>query len=215
MNVSLSSLSYRSHFTDAHRLNTRKTEFRPHITTSLWLRTAIFKKKKMKWNYFIPTAPNTVYIWPSPAEQLTAGPYLPPGAPILLWFLKQAVVLHEAIFTGFSTVCGAVTGVPVQQLVGGAFRHLRRPTTTEKLQTWSSPTCVTFIGKSCTSCKKRKRIKRPLHTVTSRTCRKSPPPCSSIAQWRCSSAKIVYKETTHISGLRERLRIKSVIRCVS
>lgn len=89
----------------------------------------------MKSNYFTVTAPNTVYIWPSPTEQLTAGPYLPPGAPILLWFLKQAVVLHEAIFTRLSTVCDAVTGVPVQQLVGGAFRHLRRPTTTENLPT--------------------------------------------------------------------------------
>lgn len=165
----------------------------------------------MKSNYFPPTAPNTVYIWPSPTEQLTAGPYLPPGAPILLWFLKQAVVLHEAIFTRFSTVCDAVTGVPVQQLVGGAFRHLWRPTTTGNLPTWSSPTCVTLIGKSCTRWKKRKRIKRPLHT---RTCRKSPPPCSSIVQWRYSSAKIVYTETTHISGLKERLKIKSVVRWV-
>lgn len=50
----------------------------------------------------------------SHVEQLTVGPYLPlPGATVLLWLLKQAVVLHEAIFTRFPPVWGPVTGVSV------------------------------------------------------------------------------------------------------
>lgn len=42
-----------------------------------------------------------------------ARPYLPPGATILLWLLKQAVVLHEAIFTRFPAAGSATTNVPV------------------------------------------------------------------------------------------------------
>lgn len=37
-------------------------------------------------------------------EQLTVGPYLVSGAAILLWLFKQAVFLHEAIFTGLFAV---------------------------------------------------------------------------------------------------------------
>lgn len=81
--------------------------------------------------------------WPSPAERLTAGPYLPPGAAILVRLLEQAVILDEAIFTRFSAVGDSVTGVSVQQLVGGALRHVRRPTATGYFPTRSSPTCVT------------------------------------------------------------------------
>lgn len=69
-----------------------------------------------------------VCLWPSPTERLTAGPYLPPGAAILLRLLEQAVILYEAIFTRFPAVGDSVTGVSVQQLVGGALRHVRRPT---------------------------------------------------------------------------------------
>lgn len=60
---------------------------------------------------------------PSPRHRLTDGPYLPPRAAILPRLLEQAVILYEAIF---SAVGDAVAGVSVQQLVGGALRHVRR-----------------------------------------------------------------------------------------
>lgn len=40
--------------------------------------------------------------------------------------LEQTVVLHEAIFTRSPAGRRPVTGVSVQQLVGGAFRHVSR-----------------------------------------------------------------------------------------
>lgn len=60
---------------------------------------------------------------PSPRHRLTDGPHLPPRAAILPRLLEQAVILYEAIF---SAVRDAVAGVSVQQLVGGALRHVRR-----------------------------------------------------------------------------------------
>lgn len=88
-----------------------------------------------------------------------ARPYLPPRVTVLLWLLKHAVVLHEAIFTRFPAAWSATTNVSVEKLVGRAFCHLRPPT--ENLRTQTSPTCVTLVDQSWTRWK-RKRIKRPL-----------------------------------------------------
>lgn len=61
--------------------------------------------------------------FPPSRHRLTDGPHLPPRAAILPRLLEQTVILYEAIF---SAVGDPVAAVSVQQLVGGALRHVRR-----------------------------------------------------------------------------------------
>lgn len=122
-----------------------------------------------------------------------ARPYLPPRATILLWFLKQAVVLHEAIFSRFPAAWSATTNVSVEKLVGRAFCHLRPPT--ENLWTQSSPTCVTLVAQSYTRWK-RKRIKRPLCTGSAPVYRKCTPLYGFIHQWCWATKKDRLLENT-------------------
>lgn len=78
---------------------------------------------------------------------MTPGlPHLPPRATVLLRLRKQAVVLHEAIFTRFPAAWSATANVSVEKLAGGAFCHLRPPSA--NLRTQSCPTCVSPVTQS-------------------------------------------------------------------
>ena len=122
-----------------------------------------------------------------------ARPYLPPRATRLLWLLKQAVGLHEAIFTRFPAAWSATTNVSVKKLVGRAFCHLRPPT--ENLWTQSSPTCVRLAAQSYTRWK-RKRIERPLCPGSAPVCRKFTPLYGLTRQWCWATTKIVMRTLT-------------------
>lgn len=106
------------------------------------------------------------------------GPHLPPRAAILPRLLEQAVILYEAIFPA---VGDPVTGVAVQQLVGGALRHVGRGRQRQCVcppPRLKVPQLVQCGGvKSCMSKEGGGQADLDAHsaTVTARACRKYPP----------------------------------------
>lgn len=129
--------------------------------------------------------------------------YLLSGAAVkFLRLLEQTVVLDEAIFTGFSPARCPVTGLSVQQLVGGALRHLRRPVAVAGwFRVWSWSTCVTSAVKSCMSWRRSGSDERPLTEERSpRSSAWRPAPGASwLVQTETTATKIIYTNKIHHS----------------
>ena len=107
-----------------------------------------------------------------PSRRRTAGPlYLLPGAAVLLRLSEHAVVLNVAILAGGFAVRRPVTGVPVERLARGAFRHVQ-------IEAWKNFTTGAGVvhGELGYAPPGGETLRRPLRAVSAQaSCRKDPP----------------------------------------